>query len=90
MAIKTDAELKTQVDAVIKINGNREITPPLHNAIETNIIDSKLNVGAIDAVIDPLVSTTELLFSSMLWRTEDDRIVRLTIDGTNQIKITDI
>lgn len=45
MAYKTDVELKTQVDAVIVVNGNREITPPLDNSIRTNIIDSKLNIG---------------------------------------------
>ncbi len=42
MAYKTKAQLKAQVDAVIKVNGNREITPHLHNAIETNILDSFL------------------------------------------------
>jgi hypothetical protein len=45
MAYKTDVELKTQVDAVIIVNGNREITPPLDNSIRTNFIDSKLSLG---------------------------------------------
>jgi hypothetical protein len=44
MSIKTNVELKAQIDADIKVNGNREITPPKHNSIETNIIDSHLNV----------------------------------------------
>jgi hypothetical protein len=51
MAYKTDVELKTQVDAVIVVNGNREITPPLHNSIETNIIDSKLNNDKISDTV---------------------------------------
>lgn len=38
--LKTKVELKAQVDAVIVINGNREITPPLDNSIRTNFINS--------------------------------------------------
>jgi hypothetical protein len=44
MASKTNTDLKAQIDAGIKINGNKEITPPIHNSIETNIIDSMVNV----------------------------------------------
>jgi hypothetical protein len=51
MAYKTDVELKTQVDAVIVVNGNREITPPLDNSIRTNFIDSKINKALTDTYI---------------------------------------
>lgn len=51
MAYKTDVELKIQLDAVIIVNGNREITPPLHNSLETNIIDSKINKALTSAQI---------------------------------------
>jgi hypothetical protein len=44
MSVKTNVELKAQIDADIKANGNREITPAKHNSIETNIIDSYLNI----------------------------------------------
>lgn len=40
---KTQAELDAQIDAGIKVNGNREITPPIHNAIEKAIVNSNLN-----------------------------------------------
>jgi hypothetical protein len=48
---KTDVELKTQVDAVIVVNGNGEITPPLDNSIRTNFIDSKINKALTDTYI---------------------------------------
>lgn len=40
---KTYAELKAEIDAGIRVNGNREITPPIHNAIETDLAFSFLN-----------------------------------------------
>jgi hypothetical protein len=54
MAVKTNAELKSQIDTIIKVNGNREITPPKHNSILTNVIDSYLNKsdgGVLSAMI---------------------------------------
>lgn len=45
MAIKTIAELKAQTNAVIRVNGNKEITPPKHNELFTNGIDSWLNIA---------------------------------------------
>lgn len=42
--IKTDTELNAQTDAVIKVNGNREITPGLDNALRKNVIASKLSI----------------------------------------------
>lgn len=60
MAQKTDIELKTQTDAGIKVNGNREITPPIHNSIVTNMIDSKVNNGAGNVLTALLGHTTEL------------------------------
>ena len=44
MAQKTKIELKAQTDSVIRINGNKEITPPKHNELFTNGIDSWLNI----------------------------------------------
>lgn len=52
MAKRTKAQLKTKVDQIIKPNGNREITPEKHNSIETDIIDSFLNVADGGFVID--------------------------------------
>jgi hypothetical protein len=61
MSIKTDAELLAQIESVIVVNGNREITPPLHKAIEDNIVDSKLNIKDGGMVIQVLTGyTTEL------------------------------
>jgi hypothetical protein len=44
MAIKTNAELTAQNDAYIRVNGNREITPPKHNEFNKNVVDSFLNI----------------------------------------------
>jgi uncharacterized protein YlxP (DUF503 family) len=63
MAYKTDIELKTQVDAVIKVNGNREITPPLDNSIRTNFIDSKVNLAGGNVMLNLLGATAELTAS---------------------------
>lgn len=52
MAKRTKVQLKTKVDQIIKPNGNREITPEKHNSIETDIIDSFLNVADGGFVID--------------------------------------
>jgi hypothetical protein len=60
MSIKTDAQLKTSTDAIIIVNGNREITPPLDNSLRTDIIDSKINVNGGNVVISLLGYTTEL------------------------------
>jgi hypothetical protein len=60
MAYKTDSQLKAQVDAVIVVNGNREITPPLDNSIRTNFIDSKLSLGGGFALLNLTGYTTEL------------------------------
>ncbi len=40
---KTRAELDAQIDAGIRVNGNKEITPPIHNAIEKAITNSYVN-----------------------------------------------
>jgi lysophospholipase L1-like esterase len=61
MSIKTDAELLAQIESVIVVNGNREITPPLDKAIRDNIVDSKLNIKDGGMVLQALVGyTTEL------------------------------
>lgn len=52
MAKRTKAQLKTKVDQIIKPNGNREITPEKHNSIETDIIDSFINIADGGFVID--------------------------------------
>lgn len=51
---KTYAELKIQINAGIKANGKREITPSIHNAIESDIANSSLNKkdgGVIQAIL---------------------------------------
>lgn len=59
--IKTNAQLQAQIDAGIKANGNREITPAIHNAIEQNIVASKLNIRDGGNVIEVLTGyTTDL------------------------------
>jgi hypothetical protein len=64
MAIKTNVELKTQIDAGIKVNGNREITPAIHNSIETNIIDSFLNIKDGGLVVQVLAGYSSVLTPS--------------------------
>lgn len=44
MAIKTASELYAQVLAIIRVNGNKEITPPLDKSIRDNFIASFVNV----------------------------------------------
>lgn len=44
MAIKNKATLKSNTDTIIKVNGNREITPPLDNGLRTDMIDSMVNI----------------------------------------------
>lgn len=60
MSIKTDAQLKVETDAIIVVNGNREITPPLDNSLRTNVIDSKLNINGGNVLIALTGYTTEL------------------------------
>jgi hypothetical protein len=60
MSVKTDVQLKSNTDTVIVVNGNREITPPLDNALRTDIIDSKINVNGGNVVVSLLGYTTEL------------------------------
>jgi hypothetical protein len=61
MSIKTKAQLKAGTDAVIKVNGNREITPPLDNSLRTDVIDSMLNIADGGNVLGALTGyTTEL------------------------------
>lgn len=52
---KTDAELNAQIDAGIKTNGNREITPPIHNSIEQNLVASKISKSDGGLVVDALL-----------------------------------
>jgi hypothetical protein len=40
---KTQIEIDAQIDAGIKVNGNKEITPPIHNAIEKALSNSYVN-----------------------------------------------
>jgi hypothetical protein len=40
---KTQAELYGLIDAGIRVNGNGEVTAPIHNAIEKAIVNSSLN-----------------------------------------------
>lgn len=88
---KTQAELDAQIDAGIKVNGNREITPPIHNAIEKAIVNSSLNKkggGILQALAfynsafsltDPLT----LVYKSYV----DDLVTALNaiIQGTNTL-----
>lgn len=58
---KTDAELYAQILAGIKVNGNREITPEIHKAIEDNMVASKLSLedgGIVEAVIQYISELT--------------------------------
>jgi hypothetical protein len=65
MSIKTKVQLQTETDAVIVVNGNREITPPLDRALRTNIIDSMLNIADGGMVIQALTGyATELIPSN--------------------------
>ncbi len=58
---KTQIEIDAQIDADIKINGNREITPPKHNAIEKALSNSYVNKKDSGLVIQSLLGyTTEL------------------------------
>jgi hypothetical protein len=96
MAYKTDIQLKTQVDAVIVVNGNREITPPLDNYIRTNFIDSKLNLGGGTMTGDITSSDTKgLIWASGSSVIDDGGTLTLTtltgsdiqIDGGNSVNI---
>jgi hypothetical protein len=96
MAYKTDIQLKTQVDAVIVVNGNREITPPLDNSIRTNFIDSKLNLGGGTMTGDITSSDTKgLIWASGSFVIDDGGTLTLTtltgsdiqIDGGNSVNI---
>lgn len=61
MAIKTDAELTAQVAAALVVCGTGCITPPVHKAIEDNLISSKLNIKDGGLVVQALTGyTTEL------------------------------
>jgi hypothetical protein len=60
MSVKTDVQLKANTDAVVVVNGNREITPPLDNALRTDIIDSKVNVNGGNVIVGLVGYTTEL------------------------------
>lgn len=58
---KTYIELAALIDAGIKVNGNREITPPIHNAIEKAISNSSLNKkdgGTIESIIKYITDPT--------------------------------
>lgn len=52
---RTDAELQAQIDAGIRTNGNKEITPPIHNSIEQNIVKSKISKKDGGLVVDALL-----------------------------------
>lgn len=60
MAQKTDVELLAQISAVIKANGNREITPALDSAIRNNVVDSKVNKNGGLILLSLLGYTTDL------------------------------
>ena len=51
MAILTKAQLKTENDDVIKVNGVRAITAPLHHQLVEDIIDSLFQVNSISSRI---------------------------------------
>lgn len=53
--IKSDAELNAQIDSVIKVNNNKEITPPLDNGLRKNIVASKLSIKDGGNVLQKLV-----------------------------------
>lgn len=57
---KTLAELDAQIDADIRVNGNREITPPKHNSIEKNIAKSSLNKKDGGLVMEALTGYSSL------------------------------
>lgn len=61
---KTDAELQVQIDAGIKTNGNKEITPPIHNSIEQNIVTSKISKKDAGLVVDNLLGYSTILTPS--------------------------
>jgi hypothetical protein len=87
MSIKTKAQLKAGTDAIIKVNGNREITPPLDNSLRTDLIDSMLNIVDGGNVIVALTGyTTDLTPSDNKHFTPkkyvDDSIAASTYDDT--------
>lgn len=58
---KTLSELVSQINADIKRNGNREITPEKHNAIEQALAMSALNIKDGGNIIESLAGYTSLL-----------------------------
>ncbi len=90
MAYKTDIQLKTQVDAVIVVNGNREITPPLDNSIRTNFIDSKLNLAGGNVLLSLTGYTSNLTPSDNKHLTpkkyvDDSGLLLLPLDGSRSM-----
>lgn len=58
---KTQVEIDAQIDAGIKVNSNKEITPPIHNAIEKALSNSYLNKKDGGLVLQVLAGyTTDL------------------------------
>lgn len=72
----TEAELEALIIELITTGGRR-------------ISGAKMR-QMLTAMVRASVSSEDYPITSQVWQTEDGRLVRMTIDGTNQIKITDI
>ncbi len=68
---KTQAELDAQIDAGIRVNGNKEITPPIHNAIEKAITNSHINKKAARIAI---------YNGFVYWRPDSDPLIPVSGD----------
>jgi len=92
---KTQVQIDAQIDAGIRVNGNKEITPPIHNAIEKAITNSYLNKKDGGMVVEVLAGyTTELTPSdNKHWtpkRYVDDKISDNAYDATSWNGVTAI
>lgn len=67
---KTYAEISAQIVAGIRVNGNKEITPPIHAAIEEALANSNLNKKDGGLVMQALFG-----YSTLLTPTDDKHIV---------------
>ncbi len=72
----TEAEIEALIEQYVLTGGRRTLASGLRMVLR--------------AMAQASVSSEAYPFSSQVWITEDQRIVRMTIDGTNQVKIEDI
>lgn len=61
---KTQAQIDAQIDAGIRVNGNKEITPPIHNAIEKALSNSYINKIDAGLVVQALLGYSSVLTPS--------------------------